>query len=299
LTLRLTALVLASATLAAASLRPAVPLEPIGAILSAAKRVKVIAFGEYHGSRATHVFLRSLISDPRFAEARLDVVVEFGNARYQDILDRYIAGEDVSESSLQRVWNYTTVGKGIWGRESMYPEFFRAARAANAALPPTRRFRVLAGDPPVDWERDDLGGFVPGSGFTVRWPTNDERYNRDFHAVDVIRREVLAKGRRAFAIYGGHHMMRGQNMIPILEERFREKTFVITAPIAHDLEFIQPSIASWPIPSLAMVQQTVLAPFDSELLLKAKRDENTAGAYYDAVLYLGPARTLTKAYEGN
>jgi hypothetical protein len=37
--------------------------------------------------------------------------------------------------------------------------------------------------------------------------------------------------------------------------------------------------------------------FDSGFLLKATREENTAGAYCDAVLYLGPATTLTKAYE--
>jgi hypothetical protein len=236
-----------------------------------------------------------LIRDTRFASAQIDVVVEFGNARYQDVLDAYIAGEDVAEASLQRVWNYTTVGKGVWGRHAVYPRLFREARTANAALPPEQRFRVLGGDPPVDWERDDLGGFVRTRSEKVEWPTADERYDRDFHAIGVIREEVLARGRRAFVIYGGHHMMRGQGMVRPLEERFGIETFVIAAPTAHRMEDLDPSMRSWPVPSMTLVRDTVLAPLDAGLLLYARHPENSAGAYYDAILYLGPASALTNA----
>lgn len=147
--------------------KPAVPLDPVTTIIDAARRVPVIAFGEDHGSQATHSFLRKLIRDPRFASARIDVVVEFGNVLYQDVLDAYISGQDVPEDSLQRVWNYTTVGKGVWGQKDVYPRFFREARAVNASLPVQQRFRVIGGDPPVDWERADLGEFA-----TRAWPAS-------------------------------------------------------------------------------------------------------------------------------
>ena len=114
----------------------------------------------------------------------------------------------------------------------------------------------------------------------------------DFHAVTVIREQVLARGRRAFVIYGGHHMMRGQGMIRPLEERFRIRTFVIAAPTAHRMEDVEPSLRSWPIPSMTTVRDTAIAPLDAGLLLIARKPENTAGVYYDAVLYLGPASSL-------
>ena len=275
--------------------KPAAALDPVRTIIDASRRAPVLAFGEDHGSAATHAFLRALIRDPRFAAAQIDVVVEFGNARYQDVLDRFIAGEEVAETSLQRVWNYTTVGKGVWGKEEIYPRLFREARAINAALPPEQRFRVLGGDPPVDWERADLGGFVRTRSEGVEWPTADERYDRDFHAAAVIREQVLARGRRALAIYGGHHMMRGEGMIRILEQRFGIRTFVIAAPTAHRMEDVEPSMRSWPIPSMTMVRDTALAPLDAGLLLFARRPQNTAGEYYDAILYLGPASSLTRA----
>jgi hypothetical protein len=37
--------------------------------------------------------------------------------------------------------------------------------------------------------------------------------DRDGHAVDVLRREVLARKRRALVIYGGQHLIR-RNTIP-------------------------------------------------------------------------------------
>ena len=52
------------------------------------------------------------------------------------------------------------------------------------------------------------------------------------------------------------------------------------------------NIASWPIPSLTMVRGTVLGPLDVGLFLPARKRENSAEEYFDAVLYLGPSSTL-------
>jgi hypothetical protein len=226
--------------------------------------------------------------------AGFDLLVEFANSRYQNLLDRYIAGSDVPYEALQRVWNFTTAGKGVWGRDGVYEELIHTVRAVNLTRPPSHRIRVLAGDLPVDWERDDLGGFVRrASGEGVEWPTADEHYDRELFAIEIARRESLAKGRRIFAIYGGFHMMRGQDgIVQKLEQRFHIRNFVIAAPIGHDMEAAQPNIQSWPVPSLTMVRGTVLAPLDLNLFLNAMRPEKSAGAYYDAVVYLGPASTL-------
>jgi hypothetical protein len=279
-------------------LKPASPVDAVDGLVSAFRSNRIVIFNEYHGSQAQHAFLRSVIRDQRFTGIVNDIVVEFGNALYQDIVDRWVRGEDVPEASVQRAWNYTTVGKGGWGTNELYPMLYREIRAVNATLPQDRQLRILLGDPPVDWERSDLGGFIlESNGVRAEWPTNDQRYNRDFHPVSVIRREVLAKRRRALVIYGLGHSMRGgySNIVGLLEQRFNTKVFVVAAPIAHDLQSAQLSVSTWPIPSLALIRGTVFGPLDAGFLLKARRAENSAEAYYDAVIYLGPSSLLGNA----
>jgi erythromycin esterase-like protein len=81
----------------AASPKPAVPLDPIPAILDAFKTHQIVALGEgAHGNEQGNAFRLALIRDPRFAATVNDIVVELGNARYQDVMDRYVNGGDVS-----------------------------------------------------------------------------------------------------------------------------------------------------------------------------------------------------------
>ena len=37
-----------------------------------------------------------------------DVVIENGNARYQDVMDRYVRGDEVPYEALRHVWHDTT-----------------------------------------------------------------------------------------------------------------------------------------------------------------------------------------------
>jgi hypothetical protein len=62
-----------------------------------------------HGAGGTREFLTSLLRHPRFVGTVNDLVVEFGNARYQDIADRYVAGDPVARDQLKQIWENTTV----------------------------------------------------------------------------------------------------------------------------------------------------------------------------------------------
>src|SRR5688572_19736256 len=85
--------------------RPAVPIDPITGILDAFRTHQVVALGEgTHGNEQGHAFRLKLIRDPSFAAAVNDIVVESGNALYQNVIDRFVGGEDVAESVLRRVW---------------------------------------------------------------------------------------------------------------------------------------------------------------------------------------------------
>src|SRR5687767_3096985 len=74
--------------------RPAVPLEPIAAVVDAFRSHSIVALDEgNHGNEQGHAFRLSLIRDERFIRSVNDIVVEFGSARYQGVMDRFTAGE--------------------------------------------------------------------------------------------------------------------------------------------------------------------------------------------------------------
>jgi hypothetical protein len=87
------------------------------------------------------------------------------------------------------VWNDTTQSDPVWDLP-IYEDFYRAVRTINQELPPSRRLRVLLGDPPIDWRNihtfSDLGPWLS---------------EPDPVAADLVRPEVLATGRRALVIY--------------------------------------------------------------------------------------------------
>jgi hypothetical protein len=64
------------------------PSEGVMALLEAWERAPLVAFGEEHHNDRQHAFLRSFVAHPAFPETVNDVVVEFGNARYQRLVDR-------------------------------------------------------------------------------------------------------------------------------------------------------------------------------------------------------------------
>src|SRR6185436_12633884 len=111
--------------------RPAVPVEPIAAILDAFRSHPVVALGEgSHGNEQGHAFRLSLIRDRRFAATVNDIVVESGNALYQEVMDRFVRGEEVPHDVLRRAWQDTTQPHDVFDRP-IYEELFRAVRAVN------------------------------------------------------------------------------------------------------------------------------------------------------------------------
>ena len=133
--------------------RRSLPLDPIDAVVGAFRSSPIVALGEGgHGNEQGHALRLALLRDPRFAEMATDIVVEFGNARYQDLVDRFVGGADVPTSDLRKVWQDTSQLQPVWD-VPIYEAFFRAVRMVNESRPIGQRIRVLLGDPPIDWSR--------------------------------------------------------------------------------------------------------------------------------------------------
>jgi hypothetical protein len=297
---------------------PAVPVEPVGAIVEALRTHDVVALGEGdHGNEQGHAVRLSLVRDPRFAAAANDIVVEAGNALYQATMDQFVDGQDVPDASLRRIWQNTTQPFTTFDIP-IYEEFFRAVREVNRSQPRERHIRVLLGDPPIDWDavhsREEHGKWLAV---------------RDQYPADLIRREVIARHRRALIVYGGMHLqrknlsfnyedgedLRTRTIVNLLEQSAPAvKVFSIWTNTETDLQSLQSDVREWRRPSLARTRGTALGAADFTVFSPLQADRFSIlkdGRFvtvpragwrtlrmedqFDAVLYLGARFEITHA----
>jgi hypothetical protein len=294
----------------------AMPIDPITAIMDALQSHDIVALGEgTHNNEQSHRFRLSLIEDVRFSRVVNDVVVEWGNALYQDVMDRFVNGDNVSADTLRKVWQNTTQPHPVWD-VSIYEEFFRAVRRINASVPAARRLRVLLGDPPIDWDtirsRADLDHKI---GFS----------DRAAFAADVVQHEVVARGRRGLVVYGDMHLQRrnvltnfqmdtpaAHTLVSRLEMR-GTRVFTIWSNTSIDLRNVDVAVPTWPIPSLAIVRGTSLGAEEFSVYLPTAGPRMTVRDgkplplprsewaplrmedQFNAILYLGSPSSITIA----
>lgn len=283
----------ASITMRARSPAPpaaAVPRDPVAAIKEAFETHQLVAIGDNHGNVQVHDLRLALIRDQRLAGVFNDIVVEFGNARYQELMDRFISGEAIAEADLRHAWQDTTQIEEAWDLP-IYEEFFRAVRDVNKSRRPDQRLRVLLGDPPIDWS-------------AVRGADDIKAWDRDGHAATVIRREVLTRKRRGLIIYGDQHLVRkntrldaadewAAGVVALLEKDGSARVFNVHTDTRLDMAASQGDIATWPRPSLMMLRgtalgQTVMQPGPGRKPVQMHEQ-------FDAIVYLGSPGTMTIA----
>jgi hypothetical protein len=235
-----------------------------------------------HESRQEYDLLGKLVAAPGFADKVNDIVVEFGNASYQDLVDRYIAGENVPFDQVQHAWRDTV---GALGPVSpVYGEFYRAVRAANLKLPKQRRLRVLLGDPPIDWTRvrtrEDIALYLP--------------FRDEFYA-GVVRYQVLANGHKALLIMGEGHFRRSGGRPGAIENELlmaMVKPYVIRpgSNMVRGYDDVDPRFDALAAPTLVEMKGSWIGSLQSPGRGGAMSTwDQTADAY----LYLGPRDSLT------
>jgi len=243
--------------------RPAVPVDPVDGIVEAFKSHNVVMLPGGHGSKQFHDLLLRILRDPRIQGTLTDIVVEFGTSRFQDVIDRYMRGDEIPQGVLRHAWQDTTI-PGTTNDGPYVEEFYQSVRALNATLSKDKQFRVLGGDPPVDW--DNVVSKQDLRKWTVR---------RDSFAADLIHSEVIARGRRALVVYGHLHFPRreilsnydmsnwqAQTMTSLIESRQGARVFVMLAEGTREVVKLQADMAAWAPLSMAIVRGTVLGGAD-------------------------------------
>jgi hypothetical protein len=296
------------------------PVDAVPGVLAAFAKAPLVALGEAHWLAEQAEFVARLIAHPAFPAVAGDIVVEFGNARYQQLADAFTGGEPADGRDLARVWQHAG-GPGQAFTSPIYREFFHTVRAINASRPPGQQVRVLLGDPP-DWHLR--------CGSPDTWAL---RNPRDAHFAQVTERHVLDRGRRALLLAGAGHFCRRSesaaeegNAVQRLEHAHPGSTYVIVphfvfpdvlAARRPDVHALETWLGSWHAPALVPVAGTWLARTDALLYFSdVARVINPDGSttltsvpyldadgqvldkirlsdMVDALLYLGPHDRLT------
>jgi hypothetical protein len=296
--MRITWLLLLTGSLFGAP-KPNTPADPVGVILDAFRSRPLVALAEgQHWNEQSLAFRLTLIRDPRFAQAVNDIVVEFGDSKYQGVIDRYVAGAEVPYAELRHVWEDTIAPNTVFDMP-VYEEFYRAVREVNRGLPKAKRIRVWLGDPPIDWKTAEQSEILA------------LMYQRNRFAADLIRKEVLAKKRRALLLYAdGHFFRKGEETVPEwmmvktkpeeplvsqIEKTHPGAVFSIATPTSADLSAIQSDIRDWNAPVITLLPGTVLgaALFGPMYELTGPEFNSVRmEQQFDALLYLGPKDSI-------
>jgi hypothetical protein len=287
--------------------RPALePMPAITGLLELFITRPLVALGEMHGLQEEADFITALLHHPAFPRTVKVIVVEVGNARYQPVMDRFIAGEPIAARDLRPVWRNFIGG---WGFDApIYEQFFRTVRAINRTLPPALRLRVLLGDPPVDWSQ-------------IKQPADIFPWleQRDAHYAAVAATNILAPGYHGLLIGGLGHFVRDfpmplppdGNIVQRLERNHPDCVHVIMPHIGFGPETsaLEPYLANWPIPSLVSLHTTWLGGLDAALHLGGLpffpnsdlpepppfKKGVSLGTMADGYLYLGNRSSLTRS----
>ena len=286
---------------------PAVPGDPVAAIIDAFRTHDVVAVTEPHGNVEVQRFLLSLVRDPRIPAAVNDIVLESISARYQDAIDRFVRGEDVPQDALRRAWDEHTVANNLGMHAE---ELIRAVREVNASRSGANQMRVIAGDPPIDWDH------IMSSEDHRRWIEL-----RDTYPADLVRRQVIDRGRRALVVYGQGHLQRrqilsnydmstwqAQTLVSLLERDPGTRIFTIFTLLDPSAE-LPDGVAAWRVPGVVVVRGTALGARDFDIynrtgsrlavkngqLVPLPREEwktMRMEDQFDAILYLGPPASM-------
>jgi hypothetical protein len=274
------------------------------AVLAAFQTHQLVAISDSHAGQETHDLLLTMLSDPRLYGVVNDVIVEFGNALYQDTLDRFILGDEpVNDTDLRPVWRNTTQSPNIVLDSPVYEQIYRRVRAVNWTLPADQRIRVLAGDPPFDWSKITSTSQIPEG-------------QRNTYPASLVE-QSLAKGRRALLFYGGLHLIHNaqpgnSSIVWLVEQKTGVRAYVILdlMPLSTDLGGLFTTLAAYPRGTVIPTAGTWFGKVSAgDVLPGVMQGENgqpprpvnpwcgqTLGQQVDAGLYLGQGADMTVAW---
>lgn len=307
----------------------------IDGVLAAFQTHPIVGLGDAHGLAQEQDFYASLIRDPRFAQQVGNIVVEFGGGAHQDVIDRYVVGDAVPYTELRKVWTdvvgWVPTVEGL-GYINFFTQVRAANQALPPdkrihvwlGEPEIDWSKIKTRD---DWAR--VAGFRDVHAARIIVQDILERHRKALviygtghfgapvEGIEQMEREKAAMDKRL-----GFDTPLQLPLQALVEEKFPKALFVITPYVGFlDLacsRAFEQNKQGWPIPALASpvsgtaLEEELQAPgcrvvappsntspsgkSDEEAQrIATKADIRNKGLTADALLYLGPSETMTRA----
>lgn len=266
------------------------------AIMQAFEQHNFVGIGDYHWNDAFLRYATQLVTTEAFSDHVNHIVVEFGNAKYQPVLDAYLVGDEVSEAQLNEVLR-GSIYFMAWMPEA-YVDFFKAIRARNKLLPEGEKIQVHLAEAPFDWQ---------GEKDENVWKQAAKNKTDHFYQ---IASERMANQEKALLIFGAFHLVKAP-------KDYVAKTQASAWPLATRLEqaFPDSTYLIWPMTEPEVVEtfhnvktpallEVAYGPIEHlrfiDLLPKARyklaamdKMDAQVGELFDAFLYLGENQRTT------
>ncbi|WP_221797077.1 hypothetical protein [Oceanobacter mangrovi] len=154
---------------------------------------RLLALGDIHGSEKPMDYLLQQLQQPTIARQIDNIVVEFGNSRYQQLADDYVlAGMDIPPQQLNRIWRETLYFMA-W-QTPQYIRLIEYLRQYNGSH--SHHIRLVLAEPVFDWNR------------ITRDEWNELTVTREASYQHIIQTEVVDKNESAVLLFGSFHQMK-------------------------------------------------------------------------------------------
>ncbi len=257
----------------------------------------IIGLGEgLHGLENSHRFFQMLFDNKKIQSLINFIIVEFANTDYQDIIDKFIFGENVEIQDIRKIWRESTQCIGSFGEAPVYLNLLKKIRNINLTLPNDKKIRVLGGDPSIDWN-------------TIH---NLDDYRKKIELRKIFPAHLAMKygvlgNQKVLFIYSGLHLTK------ISDETSPETHWSITTHINKKYPgamkvieilntkelHLQKETENWPLYSIIDVQENFSGELPAEKLFpEMYNDKGKVILYrgykikdlFDALLYVGPTK---------
>jgi hypothetical protein len=264
------------------SIKPAGNSQAASFLVQKFSEYDIIALDEGpHGTLQNHKFIRQLFGNNKFNHTVQYVIFEFLNQDYQNTIDSYIDGRNVSLTDLRLSWRNSTQAHSTNFEKPVYSKLLATIRLINLTLPKSKKIRVLAGDPSINWGKiNSINDYFRAIS------------QRDVLPAKLAIRYGIDSSKKVLLIYGGEHLTK------ISDEKQDSTFWTITFHInkrypgtiytigAHNSENYPNKRINYPLNSIINLSDNPLGSLQIKDLSDTSKTFRL-GNLYDAVYYVG------------
>ncbi len=169
----------------------------------------VVAIGEAHWYGDLFEKMTDVLLDSELDGTFSHLFIEFGNAKHQDLIDNYLAGQTITDTELAAVW-LDSVAFPAW-MHPCYGEFFQKLRAVNSKRKVP--IKIVLTEPSFNWQ-------------DIKHSRELSKLNaqRDQALVEGVEKQTLESDLGVVVLVGARHILKSSSALAFMSKH-KNKSF--------------------------------------------------------------------------